>query len=65
MLTRKQKLESHFRYDVQEHAERLLKILASDELIKWGALTYPNMLLYLRDRIEEEIAAVTTPEDET
>lgn len=64
-LPRSRKIEINFENAVHEEAERLLRLLAPDELITWGALNYRNMLNYLRVEIEKEIAAIDAKSKET
>ena len=64
MLIRARKIEVKFEQSVREQAELLLQFLAPDELINWGALSYPAVLEYLRDRLREEIIESQHPSQE-
>lgn len=64
-ISRSQKLETNFRNAVHEEVEKLLRLLAPDELIVWGPLSYKNMLNYLRRKIEQELVEIEAKDEES
>lgn len=58
MMTRDQRVEAHFKNSVREESERLLRLLAPDDLIIWGALNHIELLYYLLDKISAEVAEI-------
>lgn len=63
MVSRDCKLEALFRHSVHDGVDALLRVLAPDELINWGALPYQGVLQYLSDRLAEELLEIGKTEE--